>query len=147
MSPDAGSNILSALEPLIRTLSAGCVVRPEDALYALHSEPFAIQKQQNPQFVLVPESTEELAAIIRFLYASELDFTIRGHGFKSPSAKHVVVSTMRFNGLEYDSVKKIATVGASATWSEVAAYMDEVDPEYSGESCEEFALPSHKNVH
>ncbi|KAF6812124.1 cysteine desulfurase [Colletotrichum plurivorum] len=131
MSPDADSSILATLGPLIQTLRAGCVVKPEDELYALHSEPFAIQKQQNPQVVLVPESTDELAAILRFLYASDLDFAIRGHGFKSPSAKHVVVSTMSFNDLEYDPVKKIATVGASATWSEVVAYMDKVDPEYS----------------
>ncbi|KAF6822877.1 cysteine desulfurase [Colletotrichum musicola] len=131
MSPDADSSIFAILEPLIQTLRSGCVVKPGDELYALHSEPFAIQKQQNPQVVLVPESTDELAAIIRFLYASDLDFAIRGHGFKSPSAKHVVVSTMRFNDLEYDPVKKIATVGASATWSEVVAYMDKVDLEYS----------------
>ncbi|GKT52331.1 FAD-linked oxidoreductase azaL [Colletotrichum spaethianum] len=38
---------------------------------------------------------------------------------------------LSFKDLEYDSVKKIATVGASATWFEVVSFMERVDPEYS----------------
>ncbi|KAL0943037.1 cysteine desulfurase [Colletotrichum truncatum] len=131
MSSDAHQETFATLKPLIQALSPDSVATPKDAAYTLHSEPFAIQKQLNPLVVLIPSSVDELAEIVRFLYESNLDFAIRGHGFKSPSAKHVVVSMMKFNGLDYDPTKKIATIGASATWSEVVTYMEKVDPEYS----------------
>ncbi|KAI8176168.1 6-hydroxy-D-nicotine oxidase [Colletotrichum sp. SAR 10_65] len=131
MSSEAHAKTLQALEPLIQLLSPGSVLTPKDEAYTHHSEPFAIQKQQNPAVVLVPGSVNELSEIVRFLYASDLDFVIRGHGFKSPSAKDVVISMMNFKDISYDPVKKIATVGATATWSEVVTYMDKFDPEYS----------------
>ena len=81
MSSEAHAKTLQALEPLIQLLSPGSVLTPKDEAYTHHSEPFAIQKQQNPAVVLVPGSVNELSEIIRFLYASDLDFAIRGHGF------------------------------------------------------------------
>ncbi|KAH9225692.1 hypothetical protein K456DRAFT_1851929 [Colletotrichum gloeosporioides 23] len=131
MSSEAHAKTLQALEPLIQLLSPGSVLTPRDEAYTHHSEPFAIQKQQNPAVVLVPGSVNELSEIVRFLYASNLDFAIRGHGFKSPSARDVVISMMNLKDISYDPVKKIATVGATATWSEVVTYMDKVDPEFS----------------
>ncbi|KZL73713.1 FAD binding domain-containing protein [Colletotrichum tofieldiae] len=38
---------------------------------------------------------------------------------------------LSFKDLGYDSAKKIATVGASATWYEVVSFMEKADPEYS----------------
>ncbi|KAF9880564.1 cysteine desulfurase [Colletotrichum karsti] len=131
MTSDTHAKTFAALEPLMQNLSSGSVVTSKHDTYAFHCEPYAIQKQLYPPVVLVPSSTDELATILRFLYASDLDFTIRGLGFKSPSAKDVVVSMMNFKDISYDSVKKIATVGASATWSEVVTYMEKIDPEYS----------------
>ncbi|TDZ16595.1 6-hydroxy-D-nicotine oxidase [Colletotrichum orbiculare MAFF 240422] len=131
MCSDSQSKTRATLEPLIRSLKSGSVLTPVDSAFALHSEPFAVQKQLHPPVVLVPSSVEEVSLIIRFLYKSDLDFAIRGHGFKSPSAKDVVVSMLSFKDIEYDHVKKIANVGASATWSEVVTYMEKADPEYS----------------
>ncbi|WYZ41152.1 hypothetical protein EsH8_V_000047 [Colletotrichum jinshuiense] len=130
-SSEFQSETLAALDSLIRSLSPASVITLTDPSYKHHSEPFAIQKQLNPPVVLIPGTIKELSTIVQFLYASKLEFAIRGHGFKSPSAKHVVVSMLNFKSLEYDSAKKIATIGASATWSEVVSFMDQVDPEYS----------------
>ncbi|WQF88147.1 Putative FAD-binding domain, PCMH-type, FAD-binding, type PCMH, subdomain 2 [Colletotrichum destructivum] len=125
------TQVLAALQPLVQALDREAVITSTDALYPLHSEPYAIQKQLHPAVVLVPDTVEELSAIVKFLYGSNLDFVIRGHGFKSPSARHVVVSMLKFKDLDYDPVKKIATIGASATWFEVVSFMEQVDPEYS----------------
>ncbi|GKT59898.1 cysteine desulfurase [Colletotrichum tofieldiae] len=131
MTSKVHSQVLATLQPLIRTLSPEAIITPSDPSYKLHSEPYAIQKQLNPPVVLVPNTVKELSAIVKYLYGSNLDFVIRGHGFKSPSAKHVVVSMLSFKDLGYDSAKKIATVGASATWYEVVSFMEQADPEYS----------------
>ncbi|KAK1634119.1 FAD binding domain-containing protein [Colletotrichum phormii] len=131
MSPETQPSTLAILQPLTQTLSQESVITPDDPSYKLHSEPFAIQKQLNPSMVLVPSTIEELSSIVRFLYSSSLDFAIRGHGFKSPSAKDVIISMLNFKSLEYDSTRKIATVGASATWEEVVGFMEQVEPEYS----------------
>ncbi|KAK1530072.1 uncharacterized protein CCOS01_05175 [Colletotrichum costaricense] len=131
MSHETQSSTLAALQPLTQNLSQGSVITPDDPSYKLHSEPFAIQKQLYPSVVLIPSTIEELSSIVRFLYSSSLEFAIRGHGFKSPSAKDVIVSMLSFKSLEYDSTKKIATVGASATWEEVVGFMEQVDPDYS----------------
>lgn len=141
-SSEFQSETLAALDSLIRTLSPASVITPADPSYKHHSEPFAIQKQLNPPVVLIPGTIKELSTIVQFLYASKLEFAIRGHGFKSPSAKHVVVSMLNFKSLEYDSVKKIATIGASATWSEVVSFMDQVDPEYSGKQFHRISRPT-----
>ncbi|KAJ0156789.1 6-hydroxy-D-nicotine oxidase [Colletotrichum tanaceti] len=125
------TQVLAALQPLIRALDRDAVMTHTDALYRLHSEPYAIQKQLHPAAVLVPGTVEELAAVVRFLYGSDLDFVVRGHGFKSPSARHVVVSMLKFKDLDYDPAEKIATVGASATWLEAVSFMEQADPEYS----------------
>lgn len=130
--PQSSTQVLAALEPLIPALDREAVITHTDALYRLHSEPYAIQKQLNPAVVLVPDTVEQLSAIVKFLYGSNLDFVIRGHGFKPTPARHVVVSMLKFKDLDYDMVKKIVTIGASATWFEVVSFMDQVDPEYSG---------------
>ncbi|OBR06963.1 Cysteine desulfurase [Colletotrichum higginsianum IMI 349063] len=132
--PRSRTQVLAALEPPIQALDREAVITHTDALYRLHSEPYAIQKQLNPAVVLVPDTVEQLTAIVKFLYGSNLDFVIRGHGFKPPPppARHVVVSMLKFKDLDYDPVKKIATIGASATWFEVVSFMEQVDPEYSG---------------
>ncbi|KAL1862891.1 hypothetical protein Daus18300_008221 [Diaporthe australafricana] len=131
MAPGTVHDTLNLLEPLIRDLSPSRVLTSEDPSYRLHSEPYAIQKQSNPHVVLVPDSVEVLAKIVRFLYDSDIDLAIRGHGFKSASAKHVLVSMLGFKGFTYDSTKKIATVGAGATCAEVVDNMESVDPGYS----------------
>ncbi|KAJ4304769.1 hypothetical protein N0V90_000297 [Kalmusia sp. IMI 367209] len=122
---------LAALKPLISTLSSDVVLTSTSPDYTLHSEPFAIQKQLYPSVVLVPATVSELSKIVAYLYKSDLDFAVRGRGFKSPSAEHVVISMIKFDDFEYDHTKKIVTVGVGNTWKDVVTKMEEVDPEYS----------------
>lgn len=131
MSSSQVQETLALLEPLIRDLPPKMVITPGDPSYALHAEPYAIQKDLHPSVVFIPDSTTTLASIVSFLYKTKLDFNIRGHGFKSPSARDVIISMIGFNGFGYDSALKVATIGVGATWIEVAKYMEKVDPEYS----------------
>lgn len=132
MAPETVHDTLDLLGSLIQHLGPSRVLTSKDPSYRLHSEPYAIQKQRNPHVVLVPDSAEALAKIMRVLYHSDLDFAVRGHGFKSASAKHVIISMLDFKEFAYDSKDKIATVGAGATWAEVVDHMERVDPGYSG---------------
>lgn len=135
MSNDRSRVVLARIAPLLTSLSSDSKsFTPSDAEYTLHSEPFAIQKQQNPALVLVPGSTIDLSKILRFLYAAEdVEFAIRNHGFKSPSARDVIISLLNFQGFEYDHARKLATVGVANTWSDVVKSLEAVDPGYSGE--------------
>jgi hypothetical protein len=81
----------------------------------------------------VPGSTTDLSKILRFLYTAEdVEFDIRNHGFKSPSARDVIISLLNFQGFEYDHARKLATVGVANTWSDVVRSLEAVDPGYSG---------------
>lgn len=132
MAPITVQETLDLLGSLVRDLGPSRVLTSEDPSYRLHSEPYAIQTQRNPHVVLVPNSVEALAKIMRVLYNSDLEFAVRGHGFKSTSAKHVIISMRDFKEFAYDSTEKIATVGAGAIWSEVIENMERVDPAYTG---------------
>ncbi|KAE8372282.1 hypothetical protein BDV26DRAFT_286079 [Aspergillus bertholletiae] len=55
-----------------------------------------------------------------FTPTSSLDFNVRGQCFRSPSFRDVLVRLLKFKSFEYDSDKKLATVGVGATWVEVA---------------------------
>lgn len=93
---------------------------------------YAAQKNLHPAVVYAPDNVEALSIIVRFLYKSDLDFNIRGRGFKSLSAHDVLISMIKFDRLEYDFSNKLATVGVGQTWAQVAKFMDETDPEYCG---------------
>ncbi|KAH7009157.1 hypothetical protein B0J12DRAFT_752280 [Macrophomina phaseolina] len=121
---------LFILSPLIAVLPSSTVLTPTSPTYTLHSEPFAIQKQLHPPVVFVPATVSELSKILAFLYKTGLDFAVRGRGFKSPSAEHVIISMMGFNGFEYNA-EKLITVGVGCSWRDVVERMEEVDPEYN----------------
>ncbi|KAH9895437.1 hypothetical protein F4778DRAFT_272429 [Xylariomycetidae sp. FL2044] len=123
---------LATLEPLLNLLDPKAIITPSDSsAYKLHAEPYAIQKDLHPAVVLVPDSAASLSMIVGFLYMTNLDFNVRGGGFKSPSARDVIISMKKFDTFEYDSERKLATVGVGAIWAEVAENMARVDPEYT----------------
>lgn len=127
--------VLAQIAPLLSSLGSNSrYLTPSDDEYTLHSEPFAIQKQEHPAVVLVPSSAADLAKILRFVYTAEdLDFAIRNHGFKSPSARDILISLLDFRSFEYDHAKKLATMGVANTWADVVRSMEVVDPGYCGE--------------
>ncbi|KAM5377878.1 hypothetical protein ACJZ2D_004782 [Fusarium nematophilum] len=124
-------DVLAELEPLTSQLDPGEVITESHQDYGLHVMPFSSKKDLRPSVVLIPSQTESLAKIIKFLYKSGLDFHIRGQGFNSPSARDVLISLLRFTSFEYNSDKKLATIGTGATWIKVAKDMQEADPGFS----------------
>lgn len=134
MSRRSVDDILTELEPLTSQLDPKDIITQSHPDYGVHVTTFSTKKDIRPPVVFAPSETEALSKIIHFLYKSKLDFHIRGHGFGSPSARDTMISLLRFTSFEYDTTRKLATVGTGATWVEVAKNMREVDPEYSGTS-------------
>ena len=132
MSSNKVEKILAKLAPLIHQLDPKHVVTQSDSSYSLHSETYAVHKNLHPAVVLAPETAQTLATIVRFLYETDLDFAIRGRGYKSPSAYDVIISMLNFDTFEYDSSLKLATVGVGLNWVQLAAFMEREDPEYCG---------------
>ncbi|KAJ5484200.1 FAD binding domain-containing protein [Penicillium diatomitis] len=127
---DRAKKVLVALEPLIRELGSDEVLATTADDYKLHSMTFSVERELHPAVVFVPTSTQSLAKMVNFLYASELDFHVRGQGFKSASSSDVLISLLKFKSFEYDPVNKLAVVGVGATWAEVAHKMREADPHF-----------------
>ncbi|KAH7064088.1 hypothetical protein BKA63DRAFT_525809 [Paraphoma chrysanthemicola] len=118
------------LHDLIKSLKPSEVLTRDSSDYAYHSLAFSAHRERFPSIVFAPESVESLSRIVRELYVSDVDFDIRGHGFKFNSGC-VVVSMVNFNGFEYDRQSKLATIGVGLTWSEVCHELAKVDPEYT----------------
>ncbi|RKK85544.1 hypothetical protein BFJ71_g14142 [Fusarium oxysporum] len=123
--------VLTKLRPLTNQLSPNDLITRDHDDYSRHTATFSANANCQPAVVLIPSCADSLAEMMRFLYKSDLDFHIRGRGFKSPSARDVIVSLLGFTDFDYDAEKKLATVGVGMTWAEAAERMKELDPEYS----------------
>lgn len=124
------SNLMEVLGDLIRSIKPSEFLTQNEPDYAYHSSTFSAHREQRPSLVFAPESTESLSRIISVLYKTDIDFDIRGHGFKSSSGA-VVVSMINFRDFVYDREKKLATIGVGLTWAEVCEKMTNEDPEYT----------------
>ncbi|RAK90233.1 FAD binding domain-containing protein [Aspergillus costaricaensis CBS 115574] len=118
------------LKMLESFLSPGEIIRPTSPDYQSKVETWAAQKQLNPHIVLRPTTVDSLSKAIAYLYSTNLDFAIYGHGFMSASASDVLVNMSAFNGFHLDRNSELATVGAGQTWSDVYRKLNEVAPEY-----------------
>lgn len=130
------------LKMLESFLSPGEIIRPTSADYQSRIETWAAQKQLNPRIVLRPTSVNSLSKAIAYLYSTNLDFAIYGHGFMSASASDVLVNMSAFNGFHLDRNSELATVGAGQTWSDVYRKLNEVAPEYGSKDISS-NLPDH----
>lgn len=80
----------------------------------------------DPGLVLVPRSSEELAAALSFVREQEVPLGVRsgGHGVSGRSTNDggVVVDLSRFDSVEVlDPATRLVRVGAGARWAQVAA--------------------------
>ncbi|CAN9439734.1 unnamed protein product [Alternaria alternata] len=123
---------LHYVQLLISQLDPSEVIEPFHPDYAIHKDTFSTKQELHPAVVFAPNCTESLAQIVSFVYSSKVNFHIRGQGFMSPSSQDVIISMLKFKSFEYDSVRKLATIGTGSTWVEVAESMKEADPQYSG---------------
>ncbi|CAN9393934.1 unnamed protein product [Alternaria alternata] len=122
---------LHYVQLLISQLDPSEVIELFHPDYAIHKDTFSTKQELHPAVVFAPNCTESLAQIVSFVYSSKVNFHIRGQGFMSPSSQDVIISMLKFKSFEYDSVRKLATIGTGSTWVEVAESMKEADPQYS----------------
>ncbi|KAJ9416827.1 hypothetical protein QL093DRAFT_2103080 [Fusarium oxysporum] len=107
--------VLTKLKPLTNQLSPNDLITRDHDDYSRHTATFSASANCQPAVVLIPSCADSLAEMMRFLYKSDLDFHIRGRGFKSPSARDVIVSLLGFTDFDYDAEKKLATVVVGMT--------------------------------
>ena len=120
------------LEPLLAQLLDSEIIRPSSSLYAAETSTWAAQKNQHPQVVLRPSSTQSLAKILAHVSSTDLDISIRGSGNGSASAKDVLVSMAAFDEFDFDKESEILTLGAGQLWRDYYEKMEKVAPEYHG---------------
>lgn len=125
-----------AYRRLVNTLGPERVTRTEyDRM--TYSHDFAslpkvalLQWQLYPDFVVLPQTTEEVAALIRLSDESGLPIVPRGggtgwYGGAVPNRGGVLVDMRKMNGiLSFDAAARTVTVEAGATWHDLAQYVE-----------------------
>ncbi|KAI9375116.1 hypothetical protein BJX61DRAFT_550171 [Aspergillus egyptiacus] len=128
MSSSSTTDPLSTLHSLLLPDER---IPPGHADYTRYSATWASQKQQHPRLIVRPKTAESLARTIAYLYSTDLDFAIYGHGFMSTSAKDVLVNISAFDDFHLDEVSECVTVGAGQTWMQVYQKLENVAPGFA----------------
>ncbi len=125
-----------AYRRLVNTLGPERVARTEyDRM--TYSHDFAslpkialLQWQLYPDFVVLPQTTEEVAALIKLSDESGLPIVPRGggtgwYGGAVPNRGGVLVDMRKMNGiLDLDASARTVTVEAGATWHDLSGYVE-----------------------
>ncbi|KAL2834698.1 FAD binding domain-containing protein [Aspergillus pseudoustus] len=106
------------------------IITADSPEYKPQSQTWAYQKQRAPRLVVRPRSVESLAKVIAYLYSTQLDFAIYGHGYLSTSAEDVLVNMSAFDEFHVDPHSELVTVGAGHAWSEVYRKLESEAPGY-----------------
>ncbi|KAK4975653.1 hypothetical protein LTR66_010924 [Elasticomyces elasticus] len=99
--------------------------------YQRETHCWAAQKDQHPAIVLRPKSLPALQSVLRYLYASDLDFAVRSGGVGSSSARDVVLSMGAFDGFDFDRERATVVLGAGQLWGDVDRKMAALAPGYA----------------
>ncbi len=130
------------IEALTRVLPAGRVLSPDDAGDDYGHDECLTVAARRPLAVVRPESTDEVAAVMRFASERKVAVTARGSGTglsgaATPSEGSIVVSFERMNRLlELDTENHVAVVQPGLRLNEldeITAAVDLVYPVYPGE--------------
>ncbi|ODM21299.1 hypothetical protein SI65_04352 [Aspergillus cristatus] len=127
--PEAG-NLEAELSALQLLLRPDEIITPDSADYQPSIQTWASQKQLNPRLVVRPTSVESLSKVVAYLYSTDLEIAIYGHGFMSPSAKDALINTTALNDFHFDKHSELLTIGAGQTWEEVFRKLGELAPDY-----------------
>jgi len=131
--PEAG-NLEAELSALQLLLRPDEIITPDSADYQPSIQTWASQKQLNPRLVVRPTSVESLSKVVAYLYSTDLEIAIYGHGFMSSSSKDALINTTALNDFHFDKHSELLTIGAGQTWEEVFRKLGEVAPDYGGKN-------------
>ncbi|KAJ5341709.1 hypothetical protein N7541_010833 [Penicillium brevicompactum] len=121
------TDIFTALGSL---LHADEIINSDSPDYLPSIQTWAAQKYGSPRLVIRPTSIDTLSKALAYLYTTNQDFAIYGHGFSSASARDVIVNTSAFDDFQLNANSESVTIGAGQTWSNVYRKLGEVAPEY-----------------
>lgn len=104
---------------------AGRVVMPGDTDWDLARQPWNLAARSRPSAVALPESADDVRAIVELARARKLRIAPQGtgHGALSLGSLEdtILVNTARMRGVQIDTLARCANVQAGGLWGEVAA--------------------------
>ncbi|KAI1204149.1 putative FAD-binding oxidoreductase [Annulohypoxylon truncatum] len=119
-----------ALCNTIKTKLGNDTVEATDGTYeALSTENWSQTVWAKPACIIQPSNAKELTYVVSTVVGQKAKFAIRSGGHSVvPGAANinggVLIDMARFNSVEYDANKKVATVGSGLRWKEVYTALD-----------------------
>ncbi len=121
MNPEAMIRMPDAAA--LRRLIGGTVIGPEDEGYDAERGVFNVTVDQRPAMIAVPNTAEEVAAVIRFAAENELRVAPQRTGHNAeplgPLDRSILLKTTRLDRVEIDTHSRCARVGSGARWEDV----------------------------
>jgi FAD/FMN-containing dehydrogenase len=107
----------------LRTRLAGDVVGPTDAGWDDARRAWNVAFDQRPALVALPESAEDVQAVVVFAHERGLRVAPQGTGHNpgplGPLDGTILLSTARMRGVEIDAARRVARIDAGVLWGEV----------------------------
>jgi FAD/FMN-containing dehydrogenase len=114
------STALIAVENL-KAQIRGEVFLPGDEGYEQAKFSWNVAVQHQPAVIVVPESTEDVVAAVRFAREAGLGVAVQatGHGTVRVSEDNLLIVTSKLTGLRIDTTGRTAWIAAGLKWGEV----------------------------
>jgi UDP-N-acetylenolpyruvoylglucosamine reductase len=107
----------------LRRLIGGAVYGPEDDGYDAERGAFNVTVDQRPAMIAVPNTAEEVGAVVRYAAANGLRVAPQRTGHNAepmgPLGETILLKTTRLDRVEIDARSRCARVGAGARWEDV----------------------------
>lgn len=115
VSRPAEDPILTALQAIVGKTWA---TNDPAVLMAYSNDPFPLKDEKIPRYVVLPDSTEEVAAIVKLAHTQDIPYIVRGNGgsvYGMVFSEGMVLDMNRMKTIEVDPENWTATVGAGVT--------------------------------
>lgn len=117
------TNFESAAVAGLDDATTGSVLLPDSDGYAAETVGYNLAYPHTPDIVVGAETSDDIAAAVRFAVAHDLPVRVfaTGHGAHSTVSGGVLINTSRLASVDIDPVSRTATIGAGGVWSDVQA--------------------------